>query len=172
MPHIVSVRLDSGEIVDDNVVVFIASRSSDQRYSFTGSGMPFTNAEQAFHDTPNKGTATFKGGNLYEISLQTLPNSYYCGLGTHKVPPRVSLRWRSGGVLKGRVVDVGKPIPYRSLTFPPNGKFDRSVSFYDNEYPFARSQERILLESAYPSEEALLGNAPEPRNFWGTRPPV
>ncbi len=172
MPHIVRIRLDTSEVVDGNILHFIAARSSDRRYSYTGSGLPFTNAEQAFHATQNMGEAKCMGNNMFEISLNTIPNSYYEGLGTRKVPPRVNIWWLSNGVKKTGGVQIGKSIPFRSLTFPPNGKFNRDVMLYDNEFKFARSQERILLESAYPSYDASVGVAQEPENFWGTRPPV
>lgn len=170
------------ESVDANRVQYIAPHHADLRYTFTGSGLPFANMQQAFDGTPNKGIASYIGGMSYEVRLVSMPNAYYDNLGSTKIPPCLHLTWNSGGNPQSKIVWIHQEIPYRSLTYPPNGKNKRTVMLYDNDYEFMRSQEEILTRNAYPSYEALAtfegdlhledATSLQPNNFWGTRPPV
>ena len=171
----VNLGLKPGEVVDGNKVYYIGANGAERRYTFTGSGLPFTNAEQAFYRTPNKGIAQVsldESGGVCYVQFKSVPNSYYEGLGTYKVPPCIHLNWTSMGIAKTKRVFMWEEIPFRSLTYPPSGKFQREVMFYDNKDPFVKSQEHILLESAYPSLAASRSRFKEPHNFWGKRPPV
>lgn len=158
-------------------VRYIAARPVDRRASFSGSGLPYTNARQAFEGTPYHGRAKVLENDLVEIrvSATRLPGAYYADMKGTLVPPTIYLWWKdgtSGETRRGHVV-VSAATPFRSISMPrrPEGQA-RAVKFYDNEVPVVRSQEAILIASAYPSADAERGNAREPVNFWGTRPPV
>ena len=163
------IRLPPGEAVDDNYIEFVAASPAEAKSSFSGSALPFTNACQAFYRTPNRGRAVLVRDNVFQVDL-FMPNSYYTGLGTVEVLPTVHIRYRSYGRDRRRHIQIGPHIPFRSLTFPPAGKLKRSIGLYDADYPWVRSQEQILLASAYPQKNNAK-NVPEPDNFWGTRPP-
>ena len=45
------------EMPDSMKLTYVAAAPVEWRSSFTGSGLPFTSKDQAFHNTPNQGTA-------------------------------------------------------------------------------------------------------------------
>lgn len=161
-------------------VEYVAACPTDRRASFAGSALPFASAKQAFDGTPFRGRARLAlgdgGATTYEIHLPggRLPGAFYADMKGTLIPPTVFLWWRDacGSVKRGRVL-VGEAPPFRSISMPrrPEGG-PRTVATYDAEYPVIRSQEAILIASAYPSRAAETGEAREPDNFWGTRPPV
>lgn len=172
------VRLPPGS-APTGAVEYVAACPTDRRTSFAGSALPFASAKQAFDGTPFRGRARpALGGDssTYEIRLAggRLPGAFYADMKGTLVPPTVFLWWREacGSVKRGRV-PVGEAPPFRSISMPrrPLGG-PRTVATYDAEYPVIRSQEAILIASAYPSRAAETGEAREPANFWGTRPPV
>lgn len=158
--------------IDDGRVFYITSKAADRRASFSGSGIPYVNAAQAFQGTRNHGYAEHVGGNVFNVFLpEGLPGSYYESDMTGKlVPPVIHLKWKSRGNNMSSKVKIAEAIPFRSGSLPYRGN-RRTVSFYDDtKYPVVRSQESILIASAYPALTAATGDAKEPDNFWGTKP--
>lgn len=152
---------------DDKMVTYAAAAPIDQRSSFTGSGMPFANYEQAFYATPNKGVSKVEKDGSFSIRLST-PASYYVGLGTVLVRPTIFLTYLQGGKTKMAQVPVDDPVAFRLSTYPMQFTKPRdSPAFYllDADV-LPRTQEGILRASAYPTDNVM------PKNFWGTKPPV
>lgn len=164
---LVHIRANVDETPDDGYVRFFAASPPDYRYSFSGSGLPYASPEQAFEGTPNAGKVKVSGG-MVDITLLH-PNAYYVGLGTVYVPPSVHIWYISGGVRKDASIKINDGIPFRMLTYPQYPTRPRiGPEFYTPAYTFARSQEQILRDSAYPPP----GVHEMPRNFWGLRPPI
>ena len=152
---------------DEKTVTFIAAAPADVRASFSGSGLPFADKEQAFYDTPNEGTALIEPDGSFSIKMLT-PGSYYVGLGTVLVRPTVFLTFTMTGKRTVTHVPVDDPIAFRYGTYPMQFTKPRdSPSFYHiDEDILPRTQEQILRASAYPEDNTV------PHNFWGTKPPV
>ena len=142
--------------VKNNVVYFSAPSPPNFNESFSGSGLPFKDEQQAYFNTPNIGTIKTINN---EFELQILcPNSYYIDFNTIK-SPELSLKYND----KTIIVPLDKyTVPYRSLQYPNLRKTQQQV-FYHRKNKI-RSQVRILLESQFPLHES--------QNFWGTKPPM
>ena len=150
----------------DSKLTYAAARPADRHASFSGSGLPFYNAEQAFDQTPNIGTVAVGPLGDFVVKCQ-MPNSYYIDLGTTLVQPTLYFSWSdavASGEVKTRSVPLAQPIAHRKLTYP----WQRTnASFYGSLLGLpVRSQEQVLRDSAYdPAHES----SPD---FWGLRPPV
>lgn len=144
---------------------FIAASPADRRASYTGSGFPFHSADQAMRDTPNRGTLKLNA-NTFEIPLY-FPNSYYVNLGNQQIPPTLFLSYEDASGVK-RVINIklSDPIPYRMLGYPSEFTMARKgADFYHAHHNLpVRSQEQVLLDSAYPSQNKMS------KDFWGLRP--
>ena len=151
------------DYVKGGKLTYAASAPADRRASYTGSGLPFPNASQAFDHTPNVGTVATDVNGRFTIQLPKMPNAYYTTLGSVYVPPTIYLTWNNGQVSKDRSVQLSEGIPYRKLTYP----WQRNdASFYGSMWSLpVRSQEQVFRSSIYPSEK-------EYEKFWGMRPPV
>lgn len=151
----------------DSQIVFWAASPPDMRKSFAGSGLPFPNPEIAFEHSQNKGIAYAQNGEFtFKIKY---PNSFYANLGTVFVPPTVYIRICNGEE-KGEImaIRVGKPIPYRALTYPPMPmeRPRNGPDFYQPQNRLTlRSQEQILRDSGYPTNGEMA------TDFWGGKPP-
>ncbi len=149
-------------------VEWVAAAPPDHRTSYGGSALPFPSAQHAFTGTPNTGSVKASdGGRKAQLVLQ-YPNSYYTNLGSHLVPPTVYLRYQAKGSTRPvhTAVKMSHGVPYRSLAYPASRT---GPEFYGNIASGAlpvRSQERILLDSAYPSTNT------EAPDFWGLKPAV
>lgn len=156
------------DIIDNKTVEFIAATPADRRSSFSGSGLPFPNAYIAFQNTPNQGTVYVNNDNYFSINILK-PGSYYTSLGTSLVPPTVYISYTSNGKKKYTSIKVDDTIPFRTLTYQnTESKVSRTGPlFYDNKDLPVRTQEMILMSSAYP-----CGNGYVPNNFWGLKPPM
>lgn len=155
------------EVVPDNSLYFIAAAPPDYRATYTGSGLPFANEKMAFENTPNTGRIPLID-NTFEIRLM-YPNSYYVGLGTVVVPPTVYLAYvNSEGKIRNTSIKVSDGIPYRMLSYPMQFTRARAdASFYRDGWEMeVRTQEKVLRDSAYPSENKMHDN------FWGKKPPL
>jgi hypothetical protein len=140
---------------------YIAAAPADYRSSFSGSGLPFASAEQAFYNTPNSGTADVDIDGAFAVRLY-YPNSYYVGLGSGKVPPTLHMTYLMDGKERQHAARIGNGVPFRSLSYP---RKRTGADFYeDDEQRPVMSQEAILRASAYPETNR------EPHNFWGDRP--
>lgn len=169
----ISVSLD--RMPDDGRVEYIAACPPNHGSSFSGSGLPYADARQAFQGTPNRGTARVQDVRDSDEAVVLidilLPNAYYTGLGTKYVPPTVYLTYTHEGRRVEEAVEVSAAgVPYRTLTHPEGSdgtRARRGAEFYDaGADVLVRSQEAILRQSAYPSKNEV------PPNFWGTRPPL
>lgn len=153
------------DTIPSGEIRYLAASPCDRRASFTGSGFPFHNAEQAFMDSPNKGIVRLQG-NHFEIPL-LFPNSYYVQVGRELVPPTLFLMY-DGQNGDERVVRIklGDPVPYRFLGYPSQFTMGRNdASFYHAHHNLpVRSQEQVLLDSAYPNKNKMS------KDFWGLKP--
>jgi hypothetical protein len=146
-------------------VEYLAAAPVDRRTSFSGSGMPYADEEQAFYDSPNTGSANVEGDGSFAIRMK-VPSSYYIGLGTVLVPPTVYIKYAQEDEIKTFKIIVDGPVAFRMLTYPMHPK-RASPEFYSvNPKPLPRTQEQILRASGYPTDNVV------PDNFWGTKPPV
>ena len=85
------------EKVSLNTISFIAPCPPDFRSSFTGSGLPYENADIAFDNTPNRGEVTLDANNAFTIQL-FMPGSYYeysVSDGKVLVPPCIYITYNS-----------------------------------------------------------------------------
>lgn len=149
-------------------VKFWAANPATYSSNYSGSGLPFPNEEVAFENSENVGIAELSGGN-FSFSLR-LPNSYYTNMGTRYVHPEVQLQVFDTNTNKSvseiQHVNLGEGIPYRTLTYPKQRNWNNGPEFYKKDIlPSIRTQEQILLDSAYPETNTM------PRNFWGKKPP-
>lgn len=154
--------------VDGGVIYWMAAAPAEHNSSFSGSGLPYANRQQAFDGTPNTGTAHLDANNEFTVQLHH-PGSFYDKAGTRLVPPTLFVRYFSNGQPKQTSLQLSDSIPYRSLTYPkgPQTRARSDPSFYDNAWGLpVRSQEEILLDSAYPSADSMHAN------FWGLKPAV
>jgi len=155
---------------DDGTLHYYAACPADRRASFSGSGMPFADKEQAMYGTPNAGRVRMSGADGgFQVQLLR-PNAYYVGLGTRYVPPTLHLWYVRGGQKRTAFIRLDDGIPFRTLTYqtvPSNGRARQDATFYAAAPTLVRSQEDILRASAYPEDRKTT-----PANFWGTKPPV
>jgi hypothetical protein len=159
------------EGVDDARLFYFAAAPADKRQSFSGSGLPFSDADQAFFSSPNVGSVKLSGDNGFDIEIVT-PNAYYVGLGSQYVPPTLHVWYTKGGKRKDAAIKVNNGIPFRMLTYPMLSTRPRDgPMFYKAEPVFARTQEQILRDSGYPSKQAIQASYAMPPNFWGLKPP-
>ena len=150
-------------------ILFWASNTADRVTSYSGSGLPFANPEQAYENSRNVGAV--KANNRKFVFNIEMPNSYYVGLGSLYVPPHIHFKiCENGSNNQFHTIKLGEGIPFRTLTYPaPPSKHSRtSPMFYmnrgsDNHFQ-VRSQEQILRDSGYPTYNEI------PDNFWGMKP--
>ena len=147
-------------------VKYTAPNSPTYSTSFAGSGLPYPNEDIAFENTPNRGVVKVVNGT-FEILLK-YPNSYYINMGTIYIPPHVKLvlfndKNKQIGDIKN--IELGEGIPFRTLTWPEQRNWNIGPLFYQNNNLTVRTQDQILLDSAYPSVNKV------PDNFWGLMPP-
>ena len=149
---------------------YIAADPAEDNYSFSGSGLPFHNFNQALEKKINVGNVKVINNEFnFKISV---PNSYYTKLGTEYVNPRLYIKSCNSDHYE--VINLGLCIPYRYLSHPSIDHYPSvtkkifkpsSSLFYTNSLP-QRSQEQILRDSAYPCKRDI------PTNFWGLKPPL
>lgn len=159
-------RID--DTISDKRIFYIAAAPADHRATYTGSGLPFANQIQAFENTPNIGVVELKdSSNSFEIELM-IPNSYMVGLGSVTIPPTLYLEYLDGERKVRRTeIKVSNGIPYRTLTYPMVPRPRAGADFYDSQFYIpVRSQEQILLDSAYPRTNVM------PDNWFGSKPPL
>lgn len=148
--------------VDNDIIRYIAANPPDYITSYSGSGLPFANFDQAFENTNNFGSVVLDKDGRGTISMR-FPNAYYDELGNKLVTPYVAIFYHVNKVEKSVYVNVSDGLPYRSLTHP---KSRNSPTFYSHGWHLpVSSQETILRNSAYPSTNQ------HHENFWGMRPP-
>ena len=147
-------------------IVYWAANPPQHNMSYSGSGLPYHNPEQAFDNSNNVGT-TYSINGEFEFKIR-MPNSYYVGLGSLYIPPNVHIKVvEDGKEHKYNTIKLDEGIPFRTLTYPsPPSKRSRiGPSFYYEPNLPVRTQEQILRDSAYPCKNKM------PDNFWGLKPP-
>jgi len=155
------------EPVMEDVIRYVAASPPDYRFTFTGSGLPFANQDQAFYNTPNRGLVKLVD-NTFEIKLM-FPNSYYSGLGTVIIPPTLYVSYvDTQGNEKEVSIKLSEGIPYRMLSYPIQHTAPRKdAMFYSTGWALpVRTQEQVLRDSAYPSMNRMS------EDFWGLKPPL
>ena len=150
-------------------ILFWAANPPTYRSSYSGSGLPYPNADIAYENTPNRGAVKSNGGSFtFKVSY---PNSYYAGLGSVYVEPCVYIKVCEGKDEGNNVkkITLGNGIPFRMLTYPPSQPKTAPRSsplFYSGREKLpVRTQEEILRSSGYPEKNIM------PSNFWGLKPP-
>lgn len=144
----------------DTHVSFWAANPCDHRSSFTGSGLPFADAVQAYENTPNKGAFAPKSAT-FEIELFS-PGSYYTHLCSNLIQPHVVVELTQYGKKYIETIYTSESMPFRTLTYPilPRGR--EGPQFYDRSHlTLSRSQETILRAGGYPTSLTT------PLNHWG-----
>jgi hypothetical protein len=150
--------------VDEGQIHYIAAAPVQRGSSFSGSGLPYADVQQAFASTPNRGTVKLSSGNAYEFTV-VAPSSFYRDLCGTIVPPTVYVSYTSRGENKVVPVKIGNGVPFRTLTYD---RRRTSPTFYANDRLTVRSQDALIRDSAYPPCE----DASMPDNFWGTSVPT
>lgn len=163
--YLVKGKIDNGP--RDALITYWAANPPTFSVSYAGSGLPYANPLMAYENSPNKGSVKAVDGN-FQFRIR-YPNSYYIGLGTVYVSPHVNIKiCDSKGEGDVHKIELGDGIPFRTLTYaPPPSTWPRySPVFYSgrDQLPI-RTQEQILRDSAFPSENKY------PENFWGLKPP-
>ena len=158
----VSLVLRFKEPVLNDMVEYLAPSPPDYRGSFSGSGLPFANKQQAYQGTPNKGTANVVNGEA--LVILNLPNSYYDDFST-LVEPYVDVFYMTVAHQDRHLtIRLGNRVPYRSLDVPP-ARTD--PMFYSKGWSMpVRTQEQILLDAQYPAKNKMADD------FWGLKPPM
>lgn len=149
------------DTVKDGRIKFLAAAPTDRRASFSGSGLPFGNPEQAFHNTPNSGFLELALNNKFAIRIN-MPGSYYEKVGTVLIPPTLFIFYNDG--LKNKTIDIKltNGTPYRTLTY--QNQRTGPLFYAGNDALEITTQEQILLNSEYPASRD------QPEDFWGLRP--
>lgn len=73
--HDTEIEISLQNVTNDIYITYIAAAPADTMTNFSGSGLPYASREQAYYNTPNKGTVKFIN-NIGTLRLQK-PNSYY-----------------------------------------------------------------------------------------------
>ena len=144
------------EFVQNNIVQYSAAAPPDYRTSFSGSGLPYHNKDQAYYKTPNQGTVKLNN-NQCKIKILK-PNSYYADFNNLELP-YINLMYNNK-VIKLNLYN--EKIAYRSLDHPKI-RYHMKEHFYQNPLPI-QTQEKILFNSQYTLQES--------NNFWGGKPPL
>lgn len=149
------------DTVKDGRIKFLAAAPTDRRASFSGSGLPFGNPEQAFYNTPNSGFLELALNNKFSISI-AMPGSYYEKVGTILIPPTLFIFYNDGQKNKTIDIKLTNGTPYRTLTY--QNQRTGPLFYAGNDALVITTQEQILLNSEYPA------NTDQPEDFWGLRP--
>ena len=156
-----TVRGFDASITSPTTVIFWAANPPTYNGSFSGSGLPFPNPEIAYHNSINKGSVKTIGGH-YEFKIR-FPNAYYVGLGSKYIEPCVHIKiCQADGEDKIKTINLGNSIPFRTLSHSKSQTHTDSIdnSSFDatNKNLPVRTQEQILRDSQYPSQNKMPNN--------------
>lgn len=151
---------------DGKEIFYWAANPPNYNTSFSGSGLPFPNPEIAFDKTPNIGKTRVTGGTI--CFYVYFPSSFYTDDNNTFIPP--TIYYKASDSRETKIINLKNAIPYRTLTDPIAPlRCKNSPLFYQNDNLLkikdVRSQEKILIESGYPSKNIM------PQNFWGNSIP-
>jgi hypothetical protein len=136
-PRTLTVEGTLNNPVDNEYVEYIAASPPDSLQSFSGSGLPFASAQQAFDNTPTRGS--LKTSKVFRLQIVE-PNSYYTDLGTRLVGPTLYIRYMS----KGSQCGCGTRT-CRTTYRISNPNVPTSVSWHT----IYRSQRSLILQGAF-----------------------
>lgn len=131
------------DVVDNDVVEFLAASPPEVRPSYHGTGLPWSSRSQAMDNTPNIGRVQITPEK--DISFSILqPNAYYDD--GKIVLPQVELYYESNGVLQTKVLSLKDiHVSDRSLRY---SRERTSPTFYENPSSIARTQAEIFASKA------------------------
>lgn len=143
----------------ETILAYSAAKPPDYRQSYTGSALPFPDAQIAYQNSPNVGKIKMVGNNVsFKIHV---PNSYYSHVGTRLILPhvRIDLMDMNKNSYSSEIIELGEIAPFRMLSYPSIPVPRDSPNFYSREHlTTARTQEEILRSSGYTLKT--------PPNFW------
>lgn len=162
-----NVFVENGKIIVNGNVGYPASISwkaaapLTRGISFSGSGFPHPNQEQAYDVRSKSGKIDSRLGD-FRIVLDEVPGGYYAGLGSIYVPPHVELEITSldGRVIKKNILLENFITPFRWISGAPpghavnqgnTGQEGRAAFYAWNPDGGVRSQEQILRGRGYPA---------------------
>lgn len=102
---------------------YISPSPITRGYSYSGSGLPFPNADVAYEGTPSVGSVPIDTDGDFSFTIE-YPNSYYVRQGTVLIGPHVHLYHHEKGHIFS--ISVGESLANRSLSGLP-GRPDRST---------------------------------------------
>jgi len=134
-----------------------APAPSTKGHSFSGSGFPHPNSEQAFDVRSFSGVIKSRAGE-FKIVLNDMPGAYYSGLGSIYIPPHIELIATNnvGKAWSGTVLVRDYDVPYRWISGappgipPPSEGEGRAMFFLRDPDGGVRSQESILRSRGFP----------------------
>lgn len=145
------------------LITFWAPNPPNYRTSYSGSALPYPNPTIAYENTPNQGSI-YATNRQFEVKIK-YPNSYYSGMGNIYMQPHIHFKVCEDGCnSEVYSIKLGEGTPFRLLTYPsPPETAPRcsSMFYYGRDRQPVRTQEQILVDSAYPTENKM------PKNFWG-----
>jgi hypothetical protein len=145
---------------DDSAILYWACNPPIYMSSFTGSGLPFSNPDIAFENTPNIGLSRVVNGIiLINISF---PNSFYTNFGNKIIEPTLFYRLFDDKNSKVISFNLKNRIPYRGEYFDKNKGV---LNYYNNQNCGITNQENILRSYGYPKKNKISDN------FWGNKKP-
>ena len=196
-----TVKLSISPAPDGGHIDWVAAAPPERRASEAGSCLPFVDERMAFEGphamrgtaraeriVAGTGAGTGDGSAaaaqsqapsaspVFTVRLRAIPNAFYAGLGTERVPPAVFVYFSHGGKRMRGAAKVTDGVPFRTLTYPALRPC-ASSSLYDVPARPVRSQADILFASAFPtmtlaSTRTPAASAASPAKFWGGKPPV
>jgi hypothetical protein len=129
---------------------FIAAAPFDRRYSYSGSGLPFTTYKQAFDSTPNQGVVESSSSSSYQIRLKDMPNSFYVNGMKSLVPPTLYLDFTDPkGEAREHCVKLCRPLPGKRMHFSAARNALGPAYYRDPLFRSVKSQEEILMKKAH-----------------------
>ena len=140
---------------------WISPQGIHRTTGFNGSGLPYHDADQAFHNTPNKGVIESNDGS-FQINMGGLPSAYYTGLGSVYVPPVLMLETEivgSGEKFRTHIFLSPLGVPFRWIAGSPPGPTEDEVGramYYNGRESlgFFQNQEAQLRFKGYPARQA------------------
>lgn len=145
--HDVEITIDLSNIINEDIVVdYVAAAPADTMSNFSGSGLPYGTIEQAYYNTPNKGSVQ----TVNKIAFLRLrkPNSYYIDFNVLR-HPHVTLSYNNK-MLVDVLLDMEK-INHRSLQYNDPGYFRDTLRKPPSVGNVVKTQEQLIRSKAYKS---------------------
>ena len=162
-------------------VVYWAPNPAAERYSVSGSNLPFVSKEMAFSGGQNRGVAPIDKEGKFSFVID-LPNAHYTNNGSTYVRPHVNIQVNSEKDPFGKIQTVyldNSVVPFRSLGHSIDGvsvlkrespgfyvrNLENTKTMFRKINGRPRTQEEILTACQFPGVQNTW-----PSNFWGTCP--